>query len=391
MLTAGLYLLFFAYAISTTMTGPLIPSVMARFGISLSNSGLITVLIGVGGAGAIAGGGLVADKFPKLTLVRVTSFAYSAIMLAMSFAPSYPLLLVLYFLLGASTRLLDAVGNAFNAEFHSERRTFYMGLLSASYALGALAGPLLAGAVLTAGLNWQETYLIIGLFCTASTVFFTVISRGFRPAAADGHTRKGGMLTLLKSGHFLLLCALAFLYMGFSNIFTTWLPTYLQQFFSADATFSGLPVSFYWVGVLIGRLTFTALSNRVSTKNIFLGGAIAGCLAYAFCILFNTATSFILAMLFVGFLFSVTVPFSIALASGWYPYRTGAISSLVLLAATLGYLTLPWAYGMLSEIVGMYGMFIGAAILPVLMAVLSFFLPGKALPEKALCSSIHTE
>ena len=373
------------------MTGPLVPSVMAQFGISLSNSGLITVLIGVGGAGAIAGGGLVADRFPKLTLVRASAFAYSAIMLAMAFAPSYPLLLALYFLLGASTRLLDAAGNAFNAEFHSARRTFYMGLLSASYALGALAGPLLAGTVLTAGLKWQETYLIIGLFCTASTFYFIVVSSGFRQTAAGGYSRKGGMLALLKSGHFIILCALSFLYMGFSNIFTTWLPTYLQQSLSAGAAFSGLPVSFYWVGVLIGRLTFTALSSRVSTKNIFLGGAIVGSLAYAFCLIFNTAMSYILVMFCVGFLFSVTIPFSIALASGWYPHRTGAVSSLLLLSATLGYLSLPWAYGMLSEIVGMYGMFISAAILPVLMTVLPCFLPGKTLPERSLCPSIHAE
>lgn len=389
-LTAGLYLLFFAYALSTTMTGPLVPDVMAQFGVSLSSSGLITMLIGVGGAGAIIAGGMVADRFPKVTMVRVSAFAYSATMLAMAFAPSFILLLTLYFFLGASTRLLDAAGNAFIAEYYTARRTFFMGLLSASYAVGAVAGPLLSAAVVTAGLAWQETYLIIGLFCTVSSVYFTVVSSGFLQAAPSGRARKGGMRSLLKSGRFMILCVLSFLYMGYTNIFTAWLPTYLQQSLSADATLSGLPISCYWVGVLIGRLTFTALSSRVSTKNIFLGGGIVGCLAYAFCLIFNTAVGYILVLLCVGFLFSVTIPFSIALASGWYPYRTGAVSSLVLLSGTLGYLVLPWAYGILSESVGLYSMLIYAVPLPLLMTALSARLPGKILPEKIACRSGHT-
>jgi len=371
------------------MTGPLIPDVMAQFSISLSNSGLITVLIGAGGVGAITVGGMVADRLPKVTLVRASAFTYSATMLALAYAPSYTLLLALYFFLGASTRLLDAAGNAFIVELYTDRRTFFIGLMAASYALGAVAGPLLSAAVVTAGLKWQETYLIIGLFCTLSSVYFAIVSSGFRQPQLFVHARKGGMRILLKSGRFMILCALSFLYMGFTNIFTAWLPTFLQQSLSADETLSGLPISLYWVGVLIGRLTFAALSGRISTKSIFLGGGVISCIVYAVCLFFNTSLGYILALLLVGFLFSVTIPFSIALASGWYPHRTGAISSLALLSGTLGYLAVPWAYGILSDAVGLYGMLIFALPLPLLMTALAFFLPGEALPKKIVFHSGH--
>jgi fucose permease len=47
-LTASLYLLIFAYAVSTTMLGPLIPVLRQEYSLTLSQAGLMTTLQGVG-------------------------------------------------------------------------------------------------------------------------------------------------------------------------------------------------------------------------------------------------------------------------------------------------------------------------------------------------------
>jgi fucose permease len=377
-LTFGLYALFFAYALSVTMIGPLIPVIMNQYRIVLSESGLITLILGTGGILSVVAGALVSDLFRKSLLVKLAAFVYSLSLILMAFSGSYAVFLILYFFLGASTRLLDAVVNAYVSDIHVEKRGFYMNMLHASFALGAVAGPLITSALLTAGFPWHFVYLALGVFCLAvSSFYFTVQTRVKNETVPLREKEARNISPLLKSGRLMVLCAMAFLYTGISSVFSTWMPSFFMQELKTDAFFAGLPGSVYWLGILAGRLTYSFISEKFSTKSLLLTSNIFAGIVLVLAIIVNTPAFYLAALFVAGFLCSAVIPFSVALGCTWYPKNTGTVSSMIFFFATSGYMLLPFLYGAVADSSGLYFSIVLTAILPLAIAVSASLLPAE--------------
>ena len=141
-LTGAIFLLMFTYAISFTMLGPLLLPIRDQYGISLSQSGLMTTFQGVGGSLGVLVGILVADRWRRSTSLRATFSVYGLSVLLVVFLPYFPALVLLFFLIGASTRLTESLVNASVADIHGGSRGFYIILLHACFGVGALLGPI---------------------------------------------------------------------------------------------------------------------------------------------------------------------------------------------------------------------------------------------------------
>jgi len=378
-LTISLYLLFFCYALSATSTGPLIPDIMAEYGISFSQGGLISMLIGLGGVLGIITGGLVADRFRKPVLIHGAVYAYSVSMLAIYFAPSYIWLLAMFFFMGFCTRMLDTTCNGYLSDIHEHRRSLYMSLMHASYALGAVTGPVLTSTVLSSGYDRQRVFLVMGILCTAASVFYT-IAQGYAknrllPQTPSSDTKK---FFWIRDKQFYILCAMAFVYCGFTAALAAWMPTFMQKELATDTMLSGLPVSLLWVGILCGRLVYPAILSRFSAKRVFLAGSVLTFMIFALSVIVNSPVFYVIAFFFPGFLFGNIVPFSIVLGCSWHRGHSGVVSSYIILSATLGFLVIPPVLGYVSDAIGLYGMIISSTVMPAALLVLSAMIPGEA-------------
>src|SRR5690606_34871947 len=138
LLTPGLYMLMLAMAISITMIGPLMPELVAQYGLRLSEGGLFMTFQSIGGIFAIAIGGMLADRMSKTHLLAGSFLLYAVSLFLVATAPTYYLLLVIFFVLGASTRLVDTVNNALVADLHTQNQDAALSLLHTFFAVGAL-------------------------------------------------------------------------------------------------------------------------------------------------------------------------------------------------------------------------------------------------------------
>jgi fucose permease len=378
-LTISMYLLFFCYALSATITGPLIPDIMAEYNISFSQSGLISLLIALGGVLGILTGGLVADRFRKPMLIHASVYSYSASMLAMYFVPSYVWLLAIFFFMGFCTRVLDTTGNGYLVDIHEHRRSFYMSLMHASYALGAVVGPVLTSTVLKGGYDWKSVFLVVGVLCTTASVFYTVAQQRAKkrpmPELPPANMKK---FFWIKDKQFYILCGMSFVYCGFTAALAAWMPTFMQKELAADTMLSGLPISLLWVGILLGRLLYPAVISRFSAKRFYLAGSALTLVIYALSVTVNSPVFYVVAFFFPGFLLGNLVPFSIVLGCSWHPAHSGTVSSYILMSATLGFLVIPPALGYISDAIGLYGMIVLCAVMPAALIALSALVPGEA-------------
>jgi fucose permease len=349
-LTGSLYLLIFAYAISSTIVGPLVQTYMAQYKISLAESGFIPGLQGFGGVLAVISGIFIMDKVRKSTMVITTFFAYSICVFAVSLFNAYALMLVSFFLIGASTKLLDTSINANIADINRHKRGLYVNLLHAFFGLGALIGPLFSGWLLKTGLTTHGIFLALGIFCIAFLAVNVVVTKNSpREPKPVNNENKGRTLALIKNKDILRLCIAAFLYTSFSISLSNWMPIYMQKEFNADIIFSGLPVTVLWAGIIIGRLLNSYYSNKANLlRLLFYSNALCTVL-WIIAAAVNTPVVIIVLSGVCGVCIGGIVPVGISRVCDWFPNNTGTVSSYIFVFVTLGSMIIPWLTGFIMQ------------------------------------------
>ena len=108
--------------------------------------------------------------------IKTSAFIYSISVIIIALINSYVLLVGIFFILGASTRLLNAVLNANVADINAARRGFYVNLLQACFGLGAFLGPMLSIFFINLNMPTNMIFLSLGAACIIAFIQFTIIS-----------------------------------------------------------------------------------------------------------------------------------------------------------------------------------------------------------------------
>lgn len=377
-LTASLYLLMFAYGLSVTMLGPLMPILIQQYNLKLSQGGLILTFQSIGGIAAIILGGILADLTKKSKLLCAAFVIYSLSLFFIALSPSYILLLSLFFILGASTRMLDAVINAYISDLHADNRGFYLTLLHALFGVGAFIGPLFSTVFINAGVAWNRTFLFLGIVCAVIAVQYIVVL--IRPAAEEksvSPSESKDYLRLLTSPKMLVLCLIMFLYSGHQSGISAWLPMYMEQHLKTGTFLSGFAVSAFWVGIILGRFGCSLVSSKIHAKYLIMFGSLAGGSILTLATALNVPVLLVAASGLAGLLAGATIPLLVTTACNWYPKNSGTVSSMIFLYGTFAWMLFPWFIGVIAENISFrWGMMItGFSLLSV--TALTLLLPAQ--------------
>ena len=351
-LTISMYILFFTYAFSLTMAGPLIPVYIKQFGISLDQGGLISTFQGFGGIIGVFAGVFFSDRIKKSSIIRVSFIVYTLAVLVLSFTSLFTVLLVLFFIIGASTKTLDAAANANVADLNRHRRGFYLNLLHATFGLGAFAGPLLSTAFVKMNMPPNMAFKALGVLCIITFIQYIVIFRKTSDEAKrETVTDKTSIKVFLKSGKLLLLCMLPFLYLGISSSISNWMPTFLQHNLQSDPLFSTMPVTAFWLGVIAGRVAYSVIQEKIPTRKLLIICNVTGGAVFVVAVLLQIPGLIIGACMLTGLFTGAFNPIAVATASSLFPKNTGIVSSFIFFSASIGQMLFPWLLGMLTNVV----------------------------------------
>lgn len=379
MMTISLYILMFAYAFSVTMIGPLIPVFMGEYHVSYSQSGLISLFQGLGGAVCVFLGIAFADRVRRSLLIKTCFIVYCAAAFAIAVAPPYVVLLILFFLIGGGTRLLDAILNAYIADLHPGKRSFYLTLLHAAFGVGALLGPLVSTAFIHANVHWTYIFLALGGFCVLILVFYTLVQQKMPLAKPEGKvTGLKNLGHLLKNKDIRLLSFIALSYVAFALSCSTWMPSFMNKQLHQDVVFSSFPVISMWAGIIAGRITCSFLSLKFPAKYLLLTGGLVGGAAMAAAVIVNAPIVYVIALALAGFALGAVMPLSIAVGNNMLPAYSGSVSSLLTFSGIIGLMFFPWLIGVIADWVGLWYGIAMIILFPCATAILSAFLPKPA-------------
>ncbi|MBR0667092.1 MFS transporter [Roseomonas hellenica] len=241
------------------------PSIRMAFGVPLDALGVLVAVTTVGYLASSFLGGAVMRALPIGSLLALSTAAAATALLGFALAPAWPLMVALGFLAGLGGGAVDASLNAYGAAHFSART---LNWLHAFFGLGTTIGPLVVTAVLGAGLSWRWSYLVVGAAqMLLAMTFFATRERwhhdakgasGAAPLASAART-----IDTLRRLPVWLGMATFFFYSGVELAVAQWSYSLLTLGRGVPDTTAGLFVSLYWGSLMLGRVLFGAVADRL--------------------------------------------------------------------------------------------------------------------------------
>ncbi|KAM5537672.1 hypothetical protein V8D89_008750 [Ganoderma adspersum] len=362
--------------------GPLLPRIQAVYHVGYTTVSLIFLISCLGSIVGSCTFLYLTHRFGFGLVIVVASicmvFAYSL----ESAAVPFPAFVFAYFFNGYGSAHLNAGTNAFLASLSVGTASTRMGILHASYGLGAMASPLVSTQFAQLP-RWSFMYLIILGLSMAAALLQSVVFR-FRtqeqcwedigqpplPQDSDGILARYKKVFRLRAVH--LMALFAFTYVGHEVTAGSWIVTYVINQRHGGPS-SGYTSSGFYGGLMVGRIALLPVSKWIGERRVVFVYILA-VFALEFVVwfvpnLFAGAISVSFVGFFLGPIFPILMnhagrilpPDCISGAIGWtgswgaagaavFPFITGAISSKAgigalppVLVAMAGVLFVIWA------------------------------------------------
>lgn len=315
-------------ALDVQMFSLAIPALIAAFGISKADAGLLgSVTLFFGAFGGWLGGAL-GDRFGRVKALQITVATFALATFASAFAMNYTQLLVLKAVQGLGFGAEWACGAVLMAEIiRAEHRGKALGSVQSAWAVGWGSAVLLSAIVFTyapADIGWRVLFAL-GLLPALLILF---IRRGLKEPAREVAKETPPAFLWTLAGVFERDVLRSTLIGGLFGVgahggyaaLTTFLPTYLREVRHLSVLGSSAYLVVIIVAFFCGCVVSGILSDRVGRRaNVafFAAACVATVLVYIFAPLSNSQ------MLVLGFplgFFSAGIPASMAaLFSELYP------------------------------------------------------------------------
>jgi len=197
-------------------------------------------------------------------------------------APAWWIVLAAFAMQGWACGSLDA---ALNAQVAAEHGIARLGLLHATYGVGATGGPVLATAVLVLGGSWRIPVGVMAVLAAAAATT-AVLLRNTWPAVHaapsprhddhdhDDHAHDERRTGTLFDPIVLTTLALFFVYVALEGSIAVWAFTFLTRVRDMGDGAAGTWTAVYWGALTAGRFVLAAVGNRLD-PNRLLGAATA--------------------------------------------------------------------------------------------------------------------
>ena len=253
-----------------------LPEIRASLELSEVWAGTLFTAIFVVAAPASLSAGRLSDTLGRRRVLVAGGLALGAGFGLVSTIQSYGAAVAVLALAGLGYGFITASVLSLVSDLLPSRRGFGMGLLSATYGLGSVSGPIVAAAIIQR-FGWRGATATVG--CIAATIAIIQWLRIREPARAPtapgvAGARKPGVL----NRNMAILAAAQFFGGAVFWITSSWTPTFLRTAVDLTLDQAGMVMAAWGATPILGAMVLGILSDRVGRKRIILLGAFPGIL-----------------------------------------------------------------------------------------------------------------
>lgn len=323
---------------------------MANFSIAPAENGLIFTIQAIGG---LTIGFLIlffSSRWNRLIALALVVFSAVIGTIGTAIAGSYSILLPVSFAAGLGFTGFDILSNGAVAELYPERKNTLVPLLHAFFSVGAMLSPLFVAALVTPetpSTYASPYYIIAGILLVVAVVTLFVIRKITPPARSEKNS-----LALFKTKTAWLLAIVVYLFFGYLNAISLWLPTFCLEEVNMSFTDSAFIMTLFFIGVIIVRFSSPLFLKKFTARSIFIVFSLASAITMAVAIISKNPDTIRVLTPIGGFFQGGNVALLILIACSYFPGKSASASALVLVAGSFAVMTVPFLVGFFAESFG---------------------------------------
>jgi MFS transporter, FHS family, glucose/mannose:H+ symporter len=345
--------IFLADGIVMAAIGPTLPDLARQTHRTLDEAGRAFIAVFGGSLVAQLLGGPVSDRFGRRGVLLAGLLLFGIGAAGMAASTRLLSLVVAAVVAGVGYGGCTLAVNVLASELAPDRRASTVNLVNLFFAMGAIAGPLLAGAFLNQRGSALPT-LWVGSALLLLLVPLTMYGvPADAPAPAQARTDASELDAA--TAFIVVLGLMLALYVGSEASLSSWASVYLRQSTSLSAAAATTATAAFWVALCVGRLLAAIAGARVRAERLLvvslIGSTGGGLLLVAG---HGSAAASVLAFAVLGLTFGPIYPTGMAIVTDRFPHAAGAAASRIGLLASLGGMSLPWLQGVVLTHRGAY-------------------------------------
>ncbi len=295
----------------------------------------------------------------------------------LAFVKSYASLFAALLVLSAASGAYDVGVNAVAMDYERITRRRRMAVIHAAFSAGGAIGALLAGALITAGVDFQLIYLAalvpLGamILAAANTRFPPVV---FFQARGEAKLYKNLPLLLVA-----FVAALAFLS---EAAMEHWSGIYLRNTLALPALVGASGIAVYHASMAAGRLVSAGIISRLGNRPALRAAGLLTAIGMALALATREPILVVCGFLVVGLALSAVVPIALSVAGGMLAERAGGASSVVTTVGYGGFLLGPILVGAMAELLSLHAALGIVVLAGISIAILAGTYGGRQPPEE---------
>lgn len=259
-------LIAFLLSFGTNLLAPALIAMRTDFGICVQTSGLLLSSFFAGNLLSCLLCGWLTVRLGKLGLIRLCVPLMAVFGIGIAASPNFIIICMMLFCLGVCCLLMQVTCDSIPTEFSENGTASSINGVMAYHGLGACAGLVFSGFLLSFGCSWKLVYLLFAVFAACIAWMCFQIPKKCLPKKKKED--QGKVLPILRSHQFWLLFPIFALYSGGETGITSWLVTYLVQE-RAFTAFMGSAVSaIIWMSIFVGRSSCEKLTVILSSTKL---------------------------------------------------------------------------------------------------------------------------
>ncbi|MGO9402836.1 MAG: MFS transporter [Terriglobales bacterium] len=338
---------FLPTGILTTLLGPMLPILIARWALNDTQAGnlfLVQFLASLAGV-QISGILLARAGFRPAFLSGLLLMAGGVATLYLG-SPGLGMLSVAVYGLGLG--LIIPTDNLMIAEITPDSRAAAVSLLNFYWGVGAVLCSLLVA--------WAQRHQLIPVFLGAVSVFLVLLAVSVRklpfPVAHKATDSPIAWRKICRDPAIWLFAAVFFLYPGEETAVGGWIGSYVARMGSAGAAMGPMMPAFFWSALMLGRAAAGLILKHVPERRVLQVGFATGTAGIGLMLRSSTLGGVTAAALITGLSFATLYPITVARFSHRFGVAARSIGSAMFSLASLGPALLPWMVGVISKATG---------------------------------------
>ncbi|HEX7422369.1 MAG TPA: MFS transporter [Terriglobales bacterium] len=342
---------FLPTGILTTLLGPMLPILIARWAMNDTQAGnlflvqFLASLVGVQLSGVLlARLGFRPAFLSGLLLMAcgVATLYMGSLWLGLASVAAYGLGLGL--IIPADNLLIAEIGSGSGLS----SRAGAVSLLNFFWGVGAVLCSLMVA--------WTAAHKLLPFFLGSVALFLVLLALAMRnlpfPVAEKSAGSSASWRAMAKSPAIWLFAAVFFLYPGAETAVGGWIGSYVSRLGSRGAAMASMMPAFFWSALTVGRALGTAFLRHFSERRVLRAGFAAGAAGIALMLWAPALPGVIGGALITGLSFATLYPITVARLSQRFGVAARSIGAVMFSLAAVGPAVIPWMVGVISHATG---------------------------------------